>query len=129
VKLSDITASIYLASDDYKVGTVFPHRAIERIEMADIPIPGSAKKQPKCVVFLRDVPKGWVINKKEARKIAAKLNCTDHIEKGWIGAMVALEIVGDVRRPDGTRGNAFRVNDVKPAPFAPTATTTTATKE
>lgn len=128
MKLSDITASIYLASDDYKVGTVFPHRAIERIEMADVPLPGSAKKQAKCVVFLQGVPKGWVINKKEARKIAAKLNCTDNIEKGWIGAQVALEIVGDVRRPDGTRGNAFRVHDVKPAAAAPTANNDTTTK-
>jgi hypothetical protein len=122
VRLSDITASIYLASDDYKVGTVFPYRAIERIEMADVPVPGSAKKTPKCVIFLRDVPKGWVINKKEARKIAAILNCMDSIEKGWLGAQIALEIVGDVRRPDGTRGNAFRVKDCKPAAFAPTAT-------
>lgn len=128
MKLSDITASIYLASDDYKVGTIFPSRPIERIEMADVPVPGSAKKQAKCVIFLRDVPKGWVVNKKEARKIAAKLNCTDAIEKGWLGAQIALEVVGDVRRPDGTRGNAFRVHDCKPAAFAPTAANTEATK-
>jgi len=123
MKLSDITASIYLASDDYKVGHIFPALPITRIEMADVPTPGSAKKQAKCVVFFQGVPKGWVINKQEARKIAAKLNCTDSIEKGWLGALVALEIVGDVRRPDGTRGNAFRVHDIKPAAFAPVPTT------
>jgi hypothetical protein len=119
MKLSDITASIYLASDDYKVGTVFPPRAIERIEMAEIPVPGTAKKQPKCVIYLNGVPKGWVVNKKEARKIAAVLKCTENIEKGWLGAMVSLEIVGDVRRPDNTRGNAFRVHEVTPAQAKP----------
>ncbi len=118
MNLSDITASEYLAANDYKVGTVFPPREIVRITMADISTPGKSQKQAKCVVFLRDV-KGWVINKQEARKIGAALGCAVGIEKGWLGALVSLVVVGDVRRPDGTRGNALRVHEVKPAAPVP----------
>lgn len=115
MNLSDITDGEFLASNDYKVGTTFPLREIVKIEMKDVGIPGKPQKQSKCVVFMRDVPKGWVINKQEARKMGALLNCTTNIEKGWLGALVSLMVVGDVRRPDGTRGNALRVADVKPA--------------
>jgi hypothetical protein len=124
MNLSDITASEYLAANDYKVGTTFPPKEIVRISMADIGVPGKSSKQSKCVVFLKDVPKGWVINKQEARKIGAALDCVTGIEKGWLGALVSLTIVGDVRRPDGTRGNAIRIHEVKPAAFAPNAPTT-----
>lgn len=120
MNLSDITASEYLAANDYKVGTIFPPREIVRITMADISTPGKSQKQAKCVIFLRDV-KGWVINKQEARKIGATLNCTVNIDKGWLGAQVSLVVVGDVRRPDGTRGNALRVHEVKPADAVPGA--------
>jgi hypothetical protein len=119
MNLSDITASDFLASNDYTVGTVFPLREIIRLEIKEVGVPGKPTKQNKCVVFLRDVPKGWVINKQEARKIGAALNCTKNIEKGWLGASVSLIVVGDVRRPDGTRGNALRVHEVKPAAGAP----------
>jgi hypothetical protein len=115
MNLSDITASDFLASNDYKVGTIFPAKEIVRIEMKEVGVPGKPTKQNKCVVFLRDVPKGWVINKQEARKIGAVLGCTTNIEKGWLGASVSLIVVGDVRRPDGGRGNALRVHEVKPA--------------
>ena len=119
MNLSDITASDFLASNDYKVGTIFPLREIVRIEMKEVGTPGKPQKQSKCVVFLRDVPKGWVINKQEARKIGAVLGCTTNIEKAWLGASVSLVVVGDVRRPDGTRGNALRVHEVKAASAAP----------
>jgi len=115
VNLSDITASDFLASNDYKVGTIFPARDIIRIEMKEVATPGKAEKKAKCVIFLRDVAKGWVINKQEARKIGAALQCTTNIEKGWLGATVSIVVVGDVRRPDGTRGNALRIHEVKPA--------------
>jgi hypothetical protein len=118
MNLSDITASDFLASNDYKVGTIFPAKEIVRIEMKEVGVPGKPTKQNKCVVFLRDVPKGWVINKQEARKIGAALSCTTNIEKGWLGASVSLIVVGDVRRPDGGRGNALRVHDVQPAAAA-----------
>lgn len=120
MNLTDVTASEYLAANDYKVGTVFPLREIVRITMAEIGVPGKSQKQSKCVVFLKDVPKGWVINKQEARKVGQVLNCVTNIEKGWIGAALSLTIVGDVRRPDGTRGNAFRIADIKPAAQVPT---------
>lgn len=116
MNLSEITASEFLASNDYAVGTKFPLREIVKVDMKEVGVPGKPQKQNKCVVFMRDVPKGWVINKQEARKLGAALGCTTSIEKGWLGAQVALEVVGDVRRPDNTRGNAFRIHDVKPAP-------------
>lgn len=122
MNLSDITAGEFLAANDYSVGTNFPLREIMRLEMKDVATPGKTQKQSKCVVFLKDVPKGWVINKQEARKVGAILGSTTSIEKAWLGAFVALTIVGDVRRPDGTRGNAIRILDVKPAnkPTEPT---------
>lgn len=118
MNLSDITASDFLASNDYKVGTIFPAKEIVRIEMKEVGVPGKSTKQNKCVVFLRDVPKGWVINKQEARRIGSALGCVKDIDKGWLGAMLAIVVVGDVRRPDGARGNAFRIHEVTPAPMA-----------
>ena len=118
MNLSDITASDFLASNDYKVGTIFPPKEIIRMEMKEVATPGKAEKKVKCVIFLKDVPKGWVINKQEARKIGQALQCTTSIEKGWLGASVSLVVVGDVRRPDGTRGNALRIHEVKPPAIA-----------
>ena len=66
MNLSDITSSDYLASDDYKVETLFPPREITRIEMKEIGVAGKSTKQAKCVIYLKDVPKGWVINKQDA---------------------------------------------------------------
>lgn len=115
MNLSDITAGEFLAANDYSVGTNFPLREIMRLEMKDVATPGKTQKQSKCVVFLKDVPRGWVINKQEARKVGAAIGCTTSIEKGWIGARIALTIVGDVRRPDNSRGNAIRIADIQPA--------------
>lgn len=125
MNLSDITAGEFLAANDYIVGTTFPLREITKIEMKDIGVPGKKDKQSKCVIFLNGVPKGWVVNKSEARKIGAILNCTTAIEKGWVGASISLTVVGSVRRPDGTFGNAIRVADVQPA-IKPTKKETTA---
>ena len=115
MNLSDITAGEFLAANDYSVGTIFPLREIIKLEMKDVATPGKTAKQSKCIIFLRDVPKGWVVNKQEARKIGAILGCTTSIEKGWIGARLSLKIVGDVKRPDNTRGNAIRIEDIQPA--------------
>ena len=115
MNLSDITSSDFLASNDYKVGTIFPLREIVKIEMKEVGTPGKPQKQSKAVVFMRDVPKGWVINKQEARKIGAALGTTLNIEKTWIGAWLSLSVVGNVRRPDNTYGNAFRIHEIKPA--------------
>ena len=123
MNLSEGTASIYLASNDYKVGTIFPLREILRVEMGDVPTPGKPTKQSKMVLWLRDAPKGFIANKQCLRKIGAALGCTSNIDKGWLGALVSVEVVGDVRRPDGTRGNAFRVREIKPAAPAPVPAT------
>lgn len=121
MNLDQVTASEYLAANDYKVGTIFPLSEITKIIMADIGVPGKSTKQPKCVIFLKDAPKGWVVNKQDARKIGAALDCVTSIDKGWLGAHISLKVVGDVRRPDGTRGNAFRVAEIKKSAFATNA--------
>jgi hypothetical protein len=119
VNLSDLSNSPYLASDDYKVGTIFPLLTIEAIRMEDVPAPGTTKKTAKAIMLFAGAKKGWCVNKTEARKIAKALGEDKNIERTWIGAKVALEVVGDVRRPDGTRGNAFRIHEVKPKDAMP----------
>jgi hypothetical protein len=124
--LKDLSAaSPYLASDDYAVGTVMPPVEIVKIEMQDVPVPNSTKKQAKAVIFLKGVPKGYVVNKNVARKIAQALGETKNIERTWLGAVISLEVVGDVRRPDGTKGNAFRLRSAARAAQAPPAAPTT----
>lgn len=124
MNLSDISNSNLLASDDFSVGTVLPMLVIDRITTEDVARPGTQKKEPKATVWFVGAKKGWVINKNEARKMAKILGETKNIDKTWIGARVSLKIVGDVRRPDGTKGNAFRVAECLPAekqPVPPTA--------
>lgn len=115
INLTDISTSPYLASDDYKVGTVLPAVTIERIVMEDVPVPGSTKKQPKVVVWFKGASKGWVMNKQVARQIARIVGETKNLDTTWIGVRVSLKVVGDVRRPDGTKGNAFRLENAWPA--------------
>lgn len=121
MNLSDLSNSNLLASDDYAVGTVFPLMAIEKITTEEVARPGTTKKEPKATVWFVGAKKAWVINKTEARKMAKIIGGTKNIDKTWIGARVSLRVVGDVRRPDGTKGNAFRVADCLPAevPAAP----------
>lgn len=112
MNVSDLGNSPYLASDDYKVGTLMPPVVIDRIQMSDVSIPNSTKKQSKAVAFFNGATKGWVINKTVARLIAKRTGLdTKGIEKAWVGATIQLVVVGDVRRPDGTKGNAFRLHD------------------
>jgi hypothetical protein len=115
VNLSDLSNGNLLASDDYAVGTVFPLMPIERITTEEVAKPGTTKKEPKATVWFTGAKKGWVINKNEARKMAKIIGETKNIDKTWIGARVSLRVVGDVRRPDGTKGNAFRVAECLPA--------------
>ena len=115
MNLSDVTAGEFLASNDYLAGTVFPLREIVKIEEKDVGIPGKREKQRKCVIFLQGAPKGWVANKQCLRVIGAALGVVINIHAGWIGARVALFIDANVKRPDGTKGNAFRIKDVQPA--------------
>lgn len=125
MNLSDLSSSPYLASDDYTVGTVLPLVEIERIATSEVPQPGSTKKQTKAVAWFKGCAKGWVINKTVGREIGRIIGHTKDIDKTWIGAKISLKVVGDVRRPDGTKGNAFRLAECKP-PSAPPAQTATA---
>ena len=49
----------------------------------------------------------------DLRKIAKATKCTNAIESGWLGAIITLKIVGNVRRPDGTIGNAIRIDKIE----------------
>jgi hypothetical protein len=109
VNVSDLTESQHLASNDYVVGTVFPLMPIIKVVKETVIAPGQAKKQSKGVIYLDGAPKGWVANKTELRKIAQLLGVSTNIDKTWIGALLSIKVVGNVRRPDGTTGNAFRV--------------------
>lgn len=123
INLSDLSTSPYLASDDYKVGTILPIVEIERIVMADVPVPNSTKKQAKAVCFFKGATKAWVMNKTVGRKIGQALGETKAIDTAWVGARIQLEVVGDVRRPDGTKGNAFRLHGAWPKGETPPAAT------
>lgn len=123
INLSDLSSSPYLASDDFAVGTILPRVIIERIDIQDVPVPGKAKKDAKAVAWFKNAKKGYVLTKAVGRAIAKKLGVAKDIDKTWIGAAVQLVVVGDVRRPDGTKGNAFRLHDAWPADAAPGQTT------
>lgn len=132
INLSDLGNSPYLASDDYAVGTVLPAVIIERIDMQEIPTAGKSKKDAKAVAWFKGAKKGYVLTKNVGRAIAKKLGVAKDIGNAWVGASIQLQVVGDVRRPDGTRGNAFRLADAWPdqpaAPAAPTSATANETK-
>jgi len=122
ISLSDLGNSPYLASDDFVVGTVLPVVVIERIDMQEVPTAGKSKKDAKAVAWFKGARKGYVLTKNVGRAIAKKLGVAKNIDTAWIGASIQLEVVGDVRRPDGTRGNAFRLHDAWPPAVAPEST-------
>jgi hypothetical protein len=108
MNLSELTATVYLAANDYEAGHVFPCLQIERITVEDVPTPGRKEKTKKGVIYLAKAPKGWVANKQELRKLAQVYGSSKGIEKAWPGHWVQLHVVAGIRRPDGTTGNAFR---------------------
>lgn len=112
MNLSDLSNSPYLASDDFAIGQTFPDLEIERIVMEEVGTPGKTAKTPKAIAYFKGRGKGWCINKTEARKIAKAVGTTTKIDTAWIGVKITLKVVGDVRRPDGTKGNAFRVDHI-----------------
>ena len=112
MNLSDLSEGEFLASDDFAVGEVFPVLIIERLEQKPVSIPNSTKKQTKVVVYFKGAKKGWVVNKTCGREIAKATGAAKNIDKAWIGVGVALKVVGDIRRPDGSRGNAFRIAEI-----------------
>lgn len=115
INLSDLSESPYISSGDYEVGTVLPALTIRDITVDEVPIEGSNKKNTKGVMWFEGAKRGWVMNKTEMRKIGSALQSKKDIANSWKGAKVQLHVVGDVRRPNGTKGNAFRVKEVWPA--------------
>jgi len=122
INLSDCSTSPYLVSNDFEVGTEFPMLAIKSVEMEDVPTPGTTKKTRKAIIYFVGGSKGWAANMGCLREIGRALGITKKIDSKWIGARIALKIVGDVRRPDGTKGNAIRIARVEPATNAPAPT-------
>ena len=106
MNVSELTESDYLNSCDYAVGTKFPPRKITQVTRKKPP--SNPKGAERLVIHLEGVPKPWMISSRVViRTMGAKLGMRD-IDKTWIGAEVGIEVVGNVRRPDGTVGNAFR---------------------
>jgi hypothetical protein len=122
ISLSDCSTSPFLVSNDFEVGTEFPLLAIKSVEMADVPTPGTTKKTRKAIIHFVGGSKGWAANMGCLREIGRALGITKNIDSKWVGARIALKIVGDVRRPDGTKGNAIRIARVEPAINAPATT-------
>ena len=118
INLSDFNDSPYLVSEEFAIGTVFPPMEISHIEGAEVPVPGKNKKNKKIIIYFKGAKKGWCANKTELRLLAKTFGGTKSIEKTWIGGRIALHIIGNVRRPDDTRGNAIRVKESWP-PAAP----------
>lgn len=115
INIADCSVSPYLVANDFEVGTEFPLLTIKSITMEDVPQPNSTKKTRKAIIYFEKGSKGWAANVNCLREIGKALNITKAIDTKWIGARVALKIVGDVRRPDGNRGNAIRIARVEPA--------------
>jgi hypothetical protein len=114
ISIADLGNSPYIASDDYAAGTILPRVEIERIDIQEVPTAGKSKKDSKAVAWFNGARKGYVLTKNVGRAIAKKLGVAKDIDKAWIGASIQLVVVADVRRPDGTRGNAFRLHDAWP---------------
>lgn len=115
INVSDCSVSPYLVANDFEVGTEFPLMPIQSIAMEDVPQPGSTKKTRKAIIYFVGGKKGWAANVNCLREIGRSLGITKAIDTKWIGARIALRIVGDVRRPDGQKGNAIRIARVEPA--------------
>ncbi len=114
ISLSDVSDGPYLAANDFTVGTIFPPMEICQVRLEDVPTPGKKETSRMIIVYFKGAKKGWCANKTERRKLGMIFNSTKDIDKTWLGAKVSLEIVGGVRRKDGTKGNAIRVHSATP---------------
>lgn len=122
INIADCSVSPYLVANDFEVGTEFPLLTIKSVTMEDVPQPNSTKKTRKAIIYFEKGSKGWAANVNCLREIGRQLGITKSIDTKWIGAKVALCIVANVRRPDGTKGNAIRIARVEPATNAPATT-------
>lgn len=112
--LSDVSESKYLASADYQVGTVLGPGVITKVTREPVPVPGKKEQKEKTILYVSGFTKPYAANHNVARLIGSMLGVTD-IDKTWVGCSIALRVVGDVRRPDGTKGNAFRLESASKA--------------
>lgn len=111
MKVSELTNSDYLASDDYAVGQKFPLLSITKVEPKT---PPSGGKKRRAVIHLEKAPKPWMVSSNQVLRELAKSFGENEIETNWIGCKVALIVVGNVLRPNGTVGNAFRIHELQP---------------
>ena len=111
MKVSELTNSDYLASDDYTVGQTFPLLTITKVEPKT---PPSGGKKRRAVIHLEKAPKPWMVSSNQVLRELAKAFGDADIETKWVGCKVALVVVGKVRRPNGTVGNAFRIHQLEP---------------
>lgn len=109
MNVPELTDTEYLASNDYDVGTVFPLLKITKVERKKAP----AGRGEKAVIHLEKAPKPWMCSSVVTLREIGKTLGLRNIDKEWIGAEISLKVVGDVRRPDGTKGNAFRIAEIK----------------
>ena len=112
MNVSDVTNSDYLAANDFEAGQVWPAMAIKEVKKAASP---NGKGQ-RLVIVLEGAPKPWMCSSNVTIRQIGQALGVRAIEKTWIGAKVALKITPGVRRPDGSVGNAFRVEKIEPKP-------------
>jgi hypothetical protein len=121
MNLPEVTNSDYIAANDYEAGAVWPPLKILSVEKRKAP----NGKGEKAAITLEKLPKPWLCTSNEVlREIGAALG-RKNIDKAWPGNSIALKIVPNIKRPDGTRGNAFRVAAIVKAAESVSATTTT----
>jgi hypothetical protein len=123
MNLPEVTNSDYIAANDYEAGAVWPALKILSVEKRKSP----NGKGEKAVITLEKLPKPWMCSSNEVLREIGKALGRKNIDKTWPGNSISLKIAADVRRPDGTRGNAFRIAAIVKA--AESVNTTTTTKE
>jgi len=105
--VADATSSTYLASNDFDVGHTTPPLEVLDAKLTRLP----KCPKPKAVLYLRNAPegKGWVVNDNELRKLGMIFGTVKKVKKNYVGNYISLKVVSGVRRPDGTKGNAWRI--------------------
>ena len=109
MNLPDLTTSDFLAANDYEVGTIFPLLTITKVEKKKAP---NGKGERACLT-LEKAPKPWMCSSNMVLREMGACFGAKAIETSWVGCKVSLKVVGGVRRPDGTSGNAFRIEKLE----------------
>jgi len=111
MNLSDISESKYLASADYQVGDTLGPATITKVDREQVPVPNKRETKEKLIIYADGFAKPYAVNNTVKRTIGALLGA-HNIDKTWIGATLTIKVVDNVRRPDGSVGNAFRLDSV-----------------